>query len=503
MIFYEMYPTEARKDKIKKGFKKELFEEGSIAPFFEVFQKGTFPQLQRRIDSLAHIPLQQREPEYVSLKRSILELKILIHYLLEVEKELGLPSSPNDPSLLLTTCDALIASVDFYQPSILAWRKKVLPTHFEKQVEMCLAKIAHYAKEDPSIASEHRENFLATHEKEIRQLALHFANNFDRFEKQVLEQVRGILIMETPESVFQLLYSFSGALYIVIEASGHFLGAGAGKLSSRAFLLQTAETVALIRSKMIFPEEAKKDKQVETQKEEFYRALDESDLLLQLKATPGIVSLQERILFEKEGIHHIYLIEDYYPSGTLAQAKELPPDTKKEIAKSLLTGLFHLHSHQIIHHDISPDNVLLDLLSTPPRAALADFNSAFHLARRPLTGFIQIKWGYSPPEYAKIMRQEDPTMDEYLACDPKKVDIWGAGTVLYTLFFNAPLPWEEKSREETLAEIDQLPVHWIPSSYKKSPYFTLIESLLTTDPTKRPTAEKALKTFLSINIKTT
>ncbi|MES2121167.1 MAG: protein kinase [Chlamydiota bacterium] len=509
MIYEEEYETEARKEKIKSGLRNELETKGNIAPFLETLEKVTFPQLERRIDALAILPMSQREPDWITLKRNVLELKCKLHYLFEAAAEAAVPFSSQELAKLLLHCDTLIAALDHYLPSVLRFRKSILPMQFDQQIASALSKIKEYLKEELTEESAHLASLIAAHRSEIEKLVCHFSENFERFENQVLEKLRGFLMMESPDSLFQMLYSYSGALYIIIEARGHLLGLGSGKVSSRALHMQTGQPVALIRSKMVFPEGDSEDHEATMQKLEFHKALDESDLLHTLKGTPGIVNLKERILFEKEGVHHIYLVEDYYPDGSLeallqrerAKKLQLTLEQKKAIAKGFLTGVAHLHSQQIVHHDITPDNILVDLRTTPTRSALCDFNAAFHLSTQSTRGFLQIKWAYSPPEYAAIMRKPNPTIEEYMLQDPKKVDVWSSGAVLYVLFFGSPLPWENQSQEAILLEISRLKSHWIPEAFKTSPYYACIQSMMHPDPTQRPSAEKALIAFVKAHAK--
>ncbi len=442
MIYEEVYETEARKEKIVSDLTSELRAKGNIAPFIETLEKVTFPHLKRRIDALAILPMSQREPEWITLKRNVLELKCKLQYLFEAAREVAVPFPSHELAPLLLYCDSLINALDHYLASVLRFRKSILPAQFDAQIASALSTIKEHLKEELEEESGHLSTLIATHRNQIESLVRHFSENFDRFESQVLDKLRGFLMMQAPDSLFQMLYSYSGALYIIIEARGHLLGVGSGKVSSRALHMQTGQPVALIRSKMVFSEGESEN---QMQKLEFHKALDESDLLLKLKGTPGVVNLKERILFEKEGVHHIYLVEDYYRDGSLESVlrRKLPLtlEQKKAIAKGFLTGVAELHSQQIVHHDITPDNILIDLRSTPAKAALCDLNAAFHLSSQSKRGFLQIKWAYSPPEYAAIMRKPNPTIEEYMQNDPKKVDVWSSGAVLYALFFGSPLPW--------------------------------------------------------------
>jgi len=68
-----------------------------------------------------------------------------------------------------------------------------------------------------------------------------------------------------------------------------------------------------------------------------------------------------------------FLIMEYVPGGTLADARGPTPDGGVALARDLLGALAHIHDAGIVHRDIKPANVLLDDRGRP---RLADFGIA-------------------------------------------------------------------------------------------------------------------------------
>lgn len=87
-------------------------------------------------------------------------------------------------------------------------------------------------------------------------------------------------------------------------------------------------------------------------------------------------------------------------------------------------GMDYMHSKGIFHRDIKPENILIK----DNTIKLADFGSCRGIhSKQPYTEYIATRWYRSP---------------ECLLCDgiyTYKMDIWGAGCVLYEIITKAPL----------------------------------------------------------------
>ncbi|MBS0606866.1 MAG: protein kinase [Verrucomicrobia bacterium] len=236
----------------------------------------------------------------------------------------------------------------------------------------------------------------------------------------------------------------------------------------------------------------------------------ESDILLRLKGTPGIISIIERIPFEIDQLRHLFLVEDRYEDGSLDSYFDkviieknldtaVDERTAISIALQLLTGLAKMHQLQVFHRDIKADNILCDW--TDPdfkRAVICDFNLACTPLEKELHKRIAFTPIYGAPEYAAAYLQRDVNGRDKLAkASTFSVDIWSMGLVLYQLFFLEPLPWkrdpiDDEAINQVCSDISHLTQDWIPAKFSKHRFFPLIHKMLQVDPSKRITASAAL-----------
>ncbi|MBF9032536.1 protein kinase [Rhodobacterales bacterium HKCCE3408] len=143
-------------------------------------------------------------------------------------------------------------------------------------------------------------------------------------------------------------------------------------------------------------------------------------------------------LFEKEaralselshpyivGVHQIfkdngtaYMALDFVQGRDLAQVIEespekLDPDSVKDLLLKLLEAVGYIHERDILHRDISPDNILLDENGNP---VLIDFGAARDGATkvsRVLSKVLTVKDGYSPQEFYLAGSKQEYASDLY------------------------------------------------------------------------------------------
>ena len=131
-------------------------------------------------------------------------------------------------------------------------------------------------------------------------------------------------------------------------------------------------------------------------------------------AHPNIVGVHQ--VFEDNGT--AYMALDLVPGRDLLEIvesdrDELSPDQIKDILKKLLSAIAYLHDRDILHRDISPDNVLVDQEGNP---VLIDFGAAHETAARSsaLKSALQmVKDGYSPQEFYLGTGDHGPFSDLY------------------------------------------------------------------------------------------
>ena len=165
----------------------------------------------------------------------------------------------------------------------------------------------------------------------------------------------------------------------------------------------------------VIPGSEKNAEQFNTGAEKFF---DEAELVRRFNGNPNIVSIYE-CFYENNTAYYVmeYLdgitLENYVVKyGTLNSAQTL------YIADKLTMALVVLHSGEVLHRDISPDNVML---CRDGRVKLIDFGAARQFLSEEAQGYTVImKTGFSPMEQYSQNTESDI-----------RTDIYSLGTLLY------------------------------------------------------------------------
>lgn len=107
----------------------------------------------------------------------------------------------------------------------------------------------------------------------------------------------------------------------------------------------------------------------------------------------------------------------------LEEDKNLPENEVRKIAQQLVSALYYLHSNNIIHRDIKPQNILI---SSSGVIKLCDFGFARAIDSKTMVTSIKGTPLYMAPE----LLQEYPYNHE--------ADLWSLGVILYELFVGQP-----------------------------------------------------------------
>jgi serine/threonine protein kinase len=95
------------------------------------------------------------------------------------------------------------------------------------------------------------------------------------------------------------------------------------------------------------------------------------------------------------------------------EADVVGPDQIKEILVKVLDAVELVHSQDLLHRDLSPDNILLDKWGSP---VLIDFGAAREEASREtrvVSSVLVVKDGYSPQEFYFAGGKQSPSSDLY------------------------------------------------------------------------------------------
>jgi len=176
-----------------------------------------------------------------------------------------------------------------------------------------------------------------------------------------------------------------------------------------------------------------------------------------------------------------YLFIEYLPYPTLesfvTHAKHAFTEKKAfQILEQLVSACITLHEHGISHHDLKPDNVLMN--RTTGQVKIIDFglSVAFEVSD-PVVRHPSGTPLYLPPEVL-----------EDLPHDPRGTDIWSLGITLYFML-TKEYPWgDDLSEDELLAAIKTVPVDYRRFSSKSK---TILKGMLNLNSKTRITGSEA------------
>ncbi|XP_041864512.1 serine/threonine-protein kinase 36 isoform X2 [Melanotaenia boesemani] len=182
---------------------------------------------------------------------------------------------------------------------------------------------------------------------------------------------------------------------------------------------------------------------------------------------PNIVQLYDSFETETEVV-----VVTEFAEGQLFQILEddgnLPESQVREIACQLVSALYYLHSHRILHRDMKPQNILIGKSGV---VKLCDFGFARAMSVSTLV-LTSIK---GTPLYMSPELVEEKPYDH-------TADLWSLGCILYELHTGAP-PFYTNSMFHLVQLIVRDQVKWPDSMSDTCTSF--LRGLLTKDPQKR------------------
>ncbi|XP_073160992.1 serine/threonine-protein kinase 36 isoform X7 [Lepidochelys kempii] len=183
---------------------------------------------------------------------------------------------------------------------------------------------------------------------------------------------------------------------------------------------------------------------------------------------PNIVQMLDSFETDKE----VVVVTDY-AEGELFQILEddgnLPEDQVQGIAAQLVSALYYLHSHRILHRDMKPQNILLSKGGVIKLCDFGRFARAMSINTMVLTS-IKGTPLYMSPELV----QEKPY--------DHTADLWSVGCILYELFVGTP-PFYTNSIFQLVSLIIKDPIKW-PKTMSPS-FKNFLQGLLMKDPCQR------------------
>lgn len=192
---------------------------------------------------------------------------------------------------------------------------------------------------------------------------------------------------------------------------------------------------------------------------------------------PNLLHAYHFDIFEKRP----FLVMPYCPSSATSLIGNCSDDTLWGFIKDVASGLSYLHSLDIVHHDIKPDNVLI---TEDGRFVITDFgistNMRSTLRRNSTRNINRNSSGGSLPYMGPEMFTSRPE-------SVKATDIWALGVTLYEMIAGE-LPFFGQGGVMMLngAEVPEL-------DYPDKNIVSLVKACLSKETWDRPTAEEIVK----------
>lgn len=214
------------------------------------------------------------------------------------------------------------------------------------------------------------------------------------------------------------------------------------------------------------------------------RSIDKEIEILRSLSHPNIVQLCESI----ESQDTVHLVMELVKGSDLYDIIQtfgtLRPNLAGAIVGQILSAVAYLHSRGIAHHDIKPENVIVDYFSN--KVKLTDFGSASKVTSMPgVAGTLN----YMAPEILLNMRGSNLPSD-------MSVDIWSIGVVAYMLLSGVnPFDYNSKANHNIMNKIISGKFEFPAPQWDAIPKHCkdFIQKCLVVDPKRRATAMELLK----------
>lgn len=142
------------------------------------------------------------------------------------------------------------------------------------------------------------------------------------------------------------------------------------------------------------------------------RFLAEARALARFQDVPGIV----KVLDYFEDNSTAYIVMEYlegYTLKELLQSRSFNSDEVFQLLRPVIHALKIIHSENVIHRDISPDNIMI---LENGSAVLMDFGASYDVHNQYKNTSVVLKEGYAPPEQYYAEGDVGPWSDIYALC---------------------------------------------------------------------------------------
>lgn len=151
--------------------------------------------------------------------------------------------------------------------------------------------------------------------------------------------------------------------------------------------------------------------------------------------------------------------------------------------RAVLSAIQYLHHHNIVHRDVKPENILYRTEAEDANVVLVDFGIAQHLeVEDELLTNVCGSYGYAAPEILSKKGHGKP------------VDLWSLGVITYTMLCGYT-PFRSDDPAKLAAETQRGKIEFHDRYWKNisTEAKEFVKACLTVDPSKRITADEALR----------
>ncbi|XP_075223553.1 serine/threonine-protein kinase D3 [Lycorma delicatula] len=202
--------------------------------------------------------------------------------------------------------------------------------------------------------------------------------------------------------------------------------------------------------------------------------------ILQNLSHPGVVNLERMF----ETAERIFVVMEKLKGDMLemilsSEKGRLSERITKFLITQILVALKHLHSKNIVHCDLKPENVLLSSDSDFPQVKLCDFGFARIIGEKSFRRSVVGTPAYLAPE---VLRNKGYN---------RSLDMWSVGVIVY-VSLSGTFPFNED--EDINEQIQNAAFMYPPNPWKEitSDAIDLINNLLQVKQRKRFTVDKSL-----------
>ena len=177
-----------------------------------------------------------------------------------------------------------------------------------------------------------------------------------------------------------------------------------------------------------------------------------------------------------------------------ADVVTLGPKAQLVLMKTVAHSLKILHDLRIVHGDLKPSNILIKRTELGHTTKLIDFDSAYIAGRPPPPEEIVGTINYYSPELLGYIQEAGVSPGELGVAS----DVFALGLIYTEYLTGAPPPFDAGTHHEPAVAVRSGQTLRIPRAGLPQQLADLVDSMLSTDPVRRPTIAQVHATLMTI-----